>query len=57
MAKRPSLAERQSRKEHGEGGKEKEENKVIKSSHDAIRTGATVEDGVFSRESGQYIIA
>lgn len=31
MAKRPSLAERQSRKEHGEG-EEKEENKVIKSS-------------------------
>lgn len=57
MAKRPSLAERQSRKEHGEEGKEKEENKVIKSSYDAIRIGATAEDGVFSRESGQYIIA
>jgi hypothetical protein len=41
----------------GRRGKEKEKNKVIKSSHDAVRTGATAENGVFSRESGQYIIA
>jgi len=40
----------------GRREKEKEENKAIESSHDAVRTGATAEDGVFSRESGQYII-